>query len=85
MTVIRCENLAKAYRIGVASGHTDLRETIMSAVSTPLKRMRKFNDEFDGDSSEDTFWALRDVNFDVEQGEVIGIIGRNGAVKSTLL
>ncbi len=87
-TVIRVEHLSKQYRLGMIGGAT-LREDLsrwwalkrgkddpLATVGTGAGQPARIGERF---------WALKDVSFEVKQGEILGIIGRNGAGKSTLL
>lgn len=68
--------LSKKYRIGHAYRSTNLREAVVDIMTMSFLRNR---------TQQETIWALQNVTFAIEQGETVGIIGRNGVGKSTLL
>src|SRR5664280_2837519 len=93
-TVIKIENVSKQYRLGLIGTNTlkgDIQRwwynmrglpdpTLMIGQENSLK-----NDSIKSKGQYEYVWALKDINFEVQQGEVLGIIGKNGAGKSTLL
>lgn len=80
--VISVENLSKRYVLDHKrqEGYTTLRDTLAEGAKRLFPRNTSANDP-----THEEFWALRDISFDIQEGDRVGIIGRNGAGKSTLL
>jgi lipopolysaccharide transport system ATP-binding protein len=81
---IRIDAISKRYTRGKREKYLALRDVLTDALKAPLRLFQSKNGD-SGEPANESFWALKDICLDVQEGEIVGLIGRNGAGKTTLL
>src|SRR5271166_3697336 len=82
--IIKVDGISKRYRVGKGMTYNTFGESLFRSMRSPLRLMSSRHRN-NGSNDKSHFWALKDVDLEVEPGEILGLIGSNGAGKSTLL
>lgn len=83
---IHVQDVSKSYRLGEFNSSRTIREAIYDSAARTARRLKaRVHGGPTGRRAAEPFWALKDVSFEVQRGDVLGIMGRNGAGKSTIL